>query len=706
MKKYLLFLFILSPLLIFSQNNFNCNSGKLFEQQLLNDSAFANNQQRLELETQNFVLKQQQNKTTAGTKIIPVVFHIIHTGGSENISMAQIKNQLDIMNKEYTRTMADTTLTPAPFAAVAGKLDIEFRLATKDPNGNCTNGVTRTYNTLSVCSVNNNDVKSIIYWPSNKYLNIWIVASMHYAGSVTCNGGGYAQFPGGAATTDGIVMRGDLIGSIGTSVTNSGWGNFMGRYLVHESGHWFNLRHIWGDANCGNDLVSDTPPAVTDNSGCSTFPHNPNNSCGSNANGEMFDNYMDYSQGACLNIFTQGQATRMDAALNSGTSGRNNLWSNANLIATGTDVLTTPNCPAVPEILPYTYKTICAGSSVSFTDVSYGGSISSRTWNFPGGNASSLTDSIVSVTYSTPGIYNLSLTINNANGSNNKTFNARVYVISSTASPNYTAPFTESFETASLFSDWYSVSSPGDSLWRLTSATSYTGSNCIMMKNFNAKAPTEHEIISPAYDLSNLSSVTVKFRLNFSVSDTTDTDVLKVYVSNNCGVTWTQRYFKVANGGLNTGTQLHSTSYTPAVGSGEWRQETFTIQNFMATTNVRLKFRFTSGGGNNVYVDDININGTPLNGISSIVDTEEGLLIYPNPSHDLFNLKLQLKQAAPLKASISDVCGKEVNNYNWGIVPEGENELTLNNKHLSPGIYFMTVFSGNLTLAQKKIIIE
>src|SRR6185369_9812644 len=101
----------------------------------------------------------------------------------------------------------------------------------------------------------------------------WITQVMHYSGTPDCVGGGYATFPGGNPLLDGINIRGDLISNIGTAATNGSWGNFKGRYLIHELGHWFNLRHIWGDATCGNDQVGDTPPAVASNSGCPLFPH-------------------------------------------------------------------------------------------------------------------------------------------------------------------------------------------------------------------------------------------------------------------------------------------------------------------------------------------------------------------------------------------------------------------------------------------------
>mgnify|MGYP003344678078 CR=1 FL=1 len=177
------------------------------------------------------------------------------------------------------------------------------------------------------------NVKALSYWPSNKYLNIWVVRSIE-----NTNGGagvviGFALFPGGAAATDGVVLRYDYTGEIGAAATTAG----AGRTATHEVGHWLNLHHIWGDATCGNDFVNDTPTQEMANmSICPTFPH-VSNCTGSAPNGDMFTNYMDYTNGPCQNMFSIGQAARMNAALSSATSGRNNLWTTANLIATGTN---------------------------------------------------------------------------------------------------------------------------------------------------------------------------------------------------------------------------------------------------------------------------------------------------------------------------------------------------------------------------------
>ncbi len=706
-------LFTLSALFLLNftfaqQQEHGCGSAEMFEQAMKNPE-YAKNQAQLEKETETFIANKKGQKASAVNMIIPVVFHIIHTGTTDNISFAQIQDQVATLNSDFQRMMADTALTPAAFKPFAAGINVEFRLATIDPNGNCTQGVTRTYSNLTNCAYDPQNVKSIVYWPSNKYFNVWVVSILRYSTGGSCNGGGYAQFPGGgSAFTDGVIIRGDLIGSIGTSATNTGWGNFMGRYLIHETGHWMNLRHIWGDAVCGNDFVSDTPPAPASNSGCSTFPHNPNNTCGAGPDGEMYDDYMDYSQGACLNIFTQGQVNRMDAAMNSGVGGRSNLWNPANNTATGTTTTVTPDCAPIPTMMPYQPVTVCAGTTVKFTDVSYGGSISSRLWTYTGGTTTDLpTDSIINVTYATPGIYNVGLAVGNINGTNVDTFNQRVIVYANAPNTNYLMPYSEGFEFPQYFTnDWTVVNYDNDSTWRVTGATAYSGVNSIMVGNFGSPAPLKDDAVSPAFDVTGITGIKVKFRVHFSATDATNNDQLIGCISKDCGQNWNLRYNRMANSGLKTTPNNYSFEYYPAIGSTEWRLDSFTITGTYITTATRLLFRFTSGGGNNIFIDDINIDGNPVNGITSILRGDEPIKLYPNPANSEVTVGLALKQSVPVKVIIQDVCGKELSNKHFGLLPPGEHQLPIDISNLPQGVYFLQVRSGDLTLSSNKLMVQ
>ena len=259
-----------------------------------------------EIDLQNRIQNQSNNKMSS-VITIPVVVHVVYNNLTNNISDAQIQSQIDILNEDFRRLNADTSSTPLTFQSVAADVEIEFCLASQDPYGITTNGITRTL-TSQFSFTGNDDMKfsssgGIDAWNTNDYLNIWV-----------CNlsGGllGYAQFPNsGSIYTDGVVCDYEYFGNIGTATSPF----HLGRTVTHEVGHWLNLRHIWGDAYCGDDFCNDTPTQEQSNGGCPTFPHL---TCSNGPNGDMFMNYMDYSNDACMNMFTEDQKTRMLDAIN------------------------------------------------------------------------------------------------------------------------------------------------------------------------------------------------------------------------------------------------------------------------------------------------------------------------------------------------------------------------------------------------------
>jgi hypothetical protein len=243
-----------------------------------------------------------------GVVTIPVVVHIVHRTAAENISDAQIHSQIEALNRDFRRLNPDVASVPAPFAPLAADARIEFRFAARDPRCQPTSGITRTR--TSVTGFDSDDAVKFSAsgghdaWPADRYLNIWVA---------NLDGGllGYAQFPGGPSATDGVVIAHDAFGTIGTAAAPFD----RGRTATHEIGHWLDLLHIWGDDGLGcsgSDNVADTPNQAGSNGGCPQFPHV---SCSNGPNGDMFMNYMDYTDDACMFMFTAGQAARMDAAL-------------------------------------------------------------------------------------------------------------------------------------------------------------------------------------------------------------------------------------------------------------------------------------------------------------------------------------------------------------------------------------------------------
>ncbi|TGE21686.1 T9SS type A sorting domain-containing protein [Hymenobacter aquaticus] len=282
-----------------------CATMDVLEAQMAADPSLAKRMAAVERHTAQVLSGSAANRITA-TVTIPVVVHVVYNTTAQNISQAQIDAQIKVLNDDFAKANADASLVPSAFAGVAAGTNVRFVLAKRDPSGAPTTGVirkstkTRSFSSNDFVKYSNKGGSDA--WPASQYLNLWF-----------CNLGqgllGYAQFPGGAAATDGVVC---LYSSVpGGSATNYN----KGRTATHEVGHWLNLRHIWGDASCGNDLVADTPTQQTSNGGCPTFPHV---TCGNQ--GDMSMNYMDYTYDACMYMFTSGQSARMDALFTTGGS--------------------------------------------------------------------------------------------------------------------------------------------------------------------------------------------------------------------------------------------------------------------------------------------------------------------------------------------------------------------------------------------------
>ena len=248
--------------------------------------------------------------TRAGITRIPIVVHVVHHTEAENISDDQVHGQIATLNQDFRATNADLSRVPDPFKDLAADARIEFELASRDPDGNPTTGITRTRTNRASFRHVDDGVKSsqtggIDPWDTRTYLNIWVCT---LAGGIL----GYAQFPGGPPETDGVVILHRAFGTTGTATAPFD----RGRTTTHEIGHYLNLSHIWGEsrfATCADDdYVSDTPVQLDKNFGKPTFPHL---SCDGQPHGDMFMNYMDYVDDEAMFLFTREQALRMAAAL-------------------------------------------------------------------------------------------------------------------------------------------------------------------------------------------------------------------------------------------------------------------------------------------------------------------------------------------------------------------------------------------------------
>ena len=308
MKKIFLILFILSSISSSSQEKRNCGTNERLDLYRQSHPESIKKSQVLEQHIQKWI--DENAKTKKNTITIPMVVHVVYKNNSENISDAQIQSQIDVLNKDFRRLNQDASNTPFDFLPFAADMQIEFCLA-KRYLGVPTNGIVRKQTNLAEFPLYSDSIFFTNYggssaWNTNKYLNIWVCDIL---GSVM----GWAQFPiGGNSQTDGIVIDYERFGTIGTISQPY----HKGRTTTHEVGHWLSLFHIWGDNTCGDDYVADTPEQEQANFGCNIHPKP---SCTNS--GDMFMNFMDYSDDYCMNIFTQGQKQRTMAVLNTSRVG-------------------------------------------------------------------------------------------------------------------------------------------------------------------------------------------------------------------------------------------------------------------------------------------------------------------------------------------------------------------------------------------------
>lgn len=699
MKRIFAMAFLAWNSFTYAQQNFNCGTGHRLTQ-------LYSKYPELEREHEEFIRHCFANPSTRSGEtvyIIPVVFHIIHEYGNENISDAQVLDQVNILNRDFRKLNADTADVVPAFDSIIADPHIEFRLATKDPNGNCTNGINHYYSHETRVG---DDFSKLHLWPRNKYLNIWVVKSME-------NGvAGYAYYPsatvGFLAFADGIIILNSYIGSIGTSSPS------RSRALTHEIGHYLNLAHLWGNTNspgvaCGNDGIPDTPETrgwdncnLTDNDVC-----NPGII-------ENVQNYMEYSY--CSRMFTEDQSIVMQQTLNENIAFRNNLWKAENLSETGTDVLTTPLCSPVADAYP-SEKYICAGDNVTFRSASWRAPVDSYLWTFDGGVPVTSTLANPTVTFNDVGWHNVTLTVTNAAGSDTKTFVHAIFV--SNPLVEYIGPTAESFESTST-SDWWisDNQSNNETYWqRVAIPSAATGSYCYMLNNhkdidlfsynyFNKLGGNIDALISPSYDLSLTTSATLTFKYSCATHASIAselTEELKVFATNNCGKTWVLRLTLDGTDLANAG--VAGSNYVPVNNSSIfWRTASITIPPFLLAPNVKFKFEYiASDHSNNIYIDDINVNG--IVGIEDQIQIPFSFDVYPNPVNAGQSITVEYtNETGNMTMAIYDVVGNLI--YTNAIINQNgyvKLDIPIGQMGLSKGMYTVTLF--NQEFRQSKPIV-
>jgi hypothetical protein len=641
--------------------------------------------------------KSFNRNSSPASYTVPVVFHILHVGTGECISDAQVIDAVNILTRDYNCQNTDTNNVVAPFKNLIGNTRFNFVLATKDPNGNCTNGIIRHWDTNTDWSGNLGDYAYT--WPPTRYLNIYVVRSMGGGAA------GYTYLPGSGipSAMDAIVILSSYVGSMGS-------GNvFTSRALTHEVGHWFDLEHVWGYTNqpgvaCGDDGVSDTP--IT--KGYTSCNLNNTHLCNTGI-AENVQNYMEYAY--CQKMFTVGQSARMTNAINSTVNGRNNLSTNGNLAATG---VTSPGTNCMPQMdITASLYTVCSGRPLSVKSFTFNAAVTSYSWAASGSavilNPSSATTSVV---FNTPGQTTVSCTAANTNGSVTKTLS--ILVLNGTAQINSSS--SESFEGQNLTppSAWNIISPTSPNYkWTMVAGISAQGWNSIYVPGENLPPDAEVILESPSYDFKHNPGVMFTFKYAYAWQSSLNGDVFRVQASRDCGGTW-ENVWSPSDGYLASGSGgIDNNLYSLPVGS-EWKLYNVTngpyFTSFLNEPNVKFRFYFQedvngTGFGNRFYLDDVHFT-TPLQVGVNELTRAIGLDVYPNPSSSVFNVSFTLSDAAKVSYQIVSVTGQVMISETPAFIQEGSHIIRINeNNSLASGIYFIN-FELNGTKVSRKLIVE
>lgn len=668
------------------------------------DPSVAERRAQLEHSIHDLIAHAEQER--AGDTLvltIPMVFHIIHDEGPENIPDVNILDQMAVLNRDYRKLNPDVQQVCCGFDTIAADIRLQFKLATRTPFGECTNGIDRI---RSIETYVGDDGSKLDSWNASQYLNVWVVNDMN-AGTA-----GYAYLPptisGFLSLADGVIIRYDYIGRLSPGSENNS------RALTHEIGHYFDLEHVWGGTNvpgvaCGDDLVEDTPitkgwdhcPTPAQSRVCTPGVY------------ENFENYMDYSY--CSKMFTKGQSARMRAALASAVAFRNNLYDSLNLVTTGVAEGHQYSCAPKADFYPDSRFT-CAGDQVTFKDNSGNGVVTSWLWNFQDGEPSTSTEQNPTVTFTGAGYKTVTLTVSNSMGVNSLTLDSAVRVA---PEQNELYWLTEDFSQLDRYQRWGTENHErNNSFWSYAPNAGYGGGGCARLNAFNqwslndliiddqftGRAPGDDidELVSPTLDLSGAQDLELGFRVAYATGVTTIdavTEKLEVYISNNCGHSWNKRYTLAGIDLISDG--AHGDYFTPTLES-QWAYHSFAIPPIHQHSDVRIKFRFTSGdGSNNLYIDDINLMGAV--GIDGTVGT--GVLgVYPNPASGAFRLNYNLPTTGAVRLEIADASGRILVQRALGNARKGELTFSTEELGLASGVYEVVLTSDGSRLIQRLVV--
>lgn len=690
----LLILLFITSNLIYAQKVRTCAAHEASTALMERDSNYAKN-----VEKNNRIATNSKNaRIAAGPYTIPVVVHVLYNNATQNISDAQIQSQIDVLNQDYNLLNSNfLTGTPTAFQALAGNTQIHFALAKRDPNGKPTNGITRTATNVTSFTYNSGDKEKFTAtgghdaWDADKYLNIWVCN--------LSNALGFAYFPGGPKSIDGLTIAFECFGTTGTAKAPY----HLGRTATHEIGHYLNLMHIWGDkSDCtGNDKVDDTPQHHDANYTCQTFPYKVCSS--TTTNGEMYMNYMDYSPDICMSMFSQGQASRMISALTNSratilTSDAAKPYTNKNDV--GIFNILSPSktenaCGVISSQIELTNIGTDTLKSVDIIMELNGSQISKVNWTGKLPYLQSTTVSFDGYTFTNSNnkirFYTM-LPNNIADEDNsNDTISKELLNIKSTSLPLF-----ESFESNTFPPTNWAISNPDNNItWEQSTAAGYVGTKSLVFKNFESTNLNDQhdEFVSPRFKCKS-SSLSFYYAYKKYSSTVTPYDTLTVSISTDCGKTKTELFKKGGDNLVVKSPSFTTIFYVPS-SKTEWKKVKISLAAYEGQ-DVNLYFDNKTQFENNLYIDSIFVSTDTVLGLEEI-DTANSLYIYPNPAEN--NITIELKDGYN-----SLICYNMLGEVVKSVNSISESISNLDVSDLPKGIYLINIQKGDFSFSEKLVI--
>ncbi len=570
----------------------------------------------------------QAGKIESTNYVVPVVVHVINNGeavgSGSNISDAQIMSQITVLNNDFQRLNADTVKTLSEFVPVAGKFNVTFVLAKQDPDGLTTSGIVRVKGTKGSWGISDNyAIKAQSYWPAEDYLNIWVV---NLSGGLL----GYTQLPVSSTLqgledssndrlTDGIVIDYQTFGTV--QDPNGSQFNLLseynlGRTVTHEVGHFFGLRHVWGDVTSCNpsistDYVADTPVQDTNYNG--TCPSVAQSDCNHST---MFANYMNYTDDACMNIFSKGQVTRMDIVINNSPRRAslltsigslapapvaNDIWLKT-LLTPGT---TTCSGNISPSLLVRNFgSTSITSSQIQFS--LNGNLIEAPTFPLSLAPNTETAVSFSQVLMNAGSTYKFSFQVLNTNGgTDGKFYNDTLSITSQVPAP-VALPLIEPFNQTP--SNWSIVNPDGESTWKNMVVENSNKAMYIDFYNYDNQGSTDW-LITPVLDLTSSSVASISFDYAYSAFSGSN-DRLRILVSTSCDfLSSPVEVFNKSGTNLATTTKYYGSEFKPL--AAEWVTKIISLNQFIGQ-KIQIAFVGTNDYGNDLYIDNVTVFNSPI----------------------------------------------------------------------------------------------